>query len=974
MDMAVNKRKILSWIVVLCIMMPMIVPVLAYAQTGDGVISVNEQEYTMSVSPEINELGLMVSAKDITSAFSLEYDFDSENKAFEIYDDKHGKIILMHNATTFYSGENIYECNPYFYVKNGEPFVEVGFFCNMFSSSYEYMREENRIVIYKDRISDKVAKLDFNGVVTPLYLEPVRTEYGLNARVEDLSKCFDVEYSYDELTKTAILRNENGEEIELIDGASTFKSSYGEFDCGAFFNIINGIPMIEVGFFCDLYGASYEYNDETKTLTIFEDTTMTEKNNEESLELLGYDSTVSGHVKYPVGAPKGGLSVKLVLQQTGSRYVMYKGYTYYTGNNYILGTVEFDEGETSNYYSYDVSDYYTSTYTSYALYYEETEHEEYGYCNKYGATTSISYSPLNSSTYNYSAKQFNYSNNPTVNFLVGSNYISGIMNLEDGQVAPTGGIDVDLILQTRTGTYTNIYGKGSYYNIGNNNQIGTITIPSGCNSATYKFDISDCFTDASTYCYYSLFYSAEDNECVVPYGYYNNYGTITTTNNIPSSGSCYYTTAKVFDFMSCENVDLTLPIQDGYLPNVDMVKSPIANIESGHVDVGERVRLSTLTSDADIYYTTDGSTPTVYSKKYSGSILIDKDTVIKAIAVKSDMRDSEVATYTYIVDNEDDVYKFIVGDTDAIINGEIVAMDVAPVIINGDIYAPIRILGESVGACVEWDYELQQVTFVVDGNEITFTVGDGDCYIVDSRTVVCVKTLFEELLGEKYVLEYSPISITARDDGTDESLPTVEIDSVVGRSGEEVTVDVSITNNVGIAGFAIEVQYDNTVLTPVSAIKGDVLTSSVLSNIDQGGDMTQYTSVYTQWSNPSNVMDDGVLYTLTFKINDDAEECIIPLTLNYVKDDIANQNYETVLINAKNGQVEVVNVIKGDIFSDDSVNSKDAIKLSQHLARWTITLTDREKKAADVFSDNSINSKDAIKLSQYLARWNITLD
>ena len=132
MDMTVNKRKILSWIVVLCIMMPMIVPVLAYAQTGDGVISVNEQEYAMSVSPEINELGLMVSAKDITSAFSLEYDFDSENKAFEIYDDKHGKIILMHNATTFYSGENIYECNPYFYVKNGEPFVELGFLLNLY--------------------------------------------------------------------------------------------------------------------------------------------------------------------------------------------------------------------------------------------------------------------------------------------------------------------------------------------------------------------------------------------------------------------------------------------------------------------------------------------------------------------------------------------------------------------------------------------------------------------------------------------------------------------------------------------------------------------------------------------------------------------------------------------------------------------------------------------------------------------------
>lgn len=974
MDVAFNKKKILSWIVILCMMIPMLVPVLAYAQTSEGVISVNEQEFSLSVPPEINELGLMVSAKDISSAFSLEYAFDSENKAFEIYDDKHGTIILMHNATTFYSGENIYECNPYFYVKNGEPFVEVGFFCNMFASSYDYNKEENKIVIYKDKISDNVAKLDFNGVVTPLYLEPVRTECGLNARVEDLSNCFDIKYNYNESTKTVVLTNEKGEEIELVDGANTFKSIYGEFECGAFFNVINSVPMIEVGFFCDLYGASYEYNDETKTLTIFENTTMEEKISNESMELLGYDSSVSGHIKYPVGAPKGGLDVKLVLQQTGSRYVMYQGYKYYTGNNYILGTVNFEEGETSNYYSFDVSDYYTSTYTTYSLYYEETEYEEYGYCNRYGATTAISYSPLNSSTYNYSAKQFSYSNNPTVDFVVGSNYISGNVELEDGQAAPDGGIDVDLILQTRSRTYTNIYGKGSYYDIGNNNYIGTVTIPSGNNSSTYKFDISDYFTDASTYCYYSLFYSAEDNECVVPYGYYNTYGTITTTDYIPSSGSCYYTTAKVFDFMSCKEVDLTLPIQDGYVPDVEMVETPEANIESGHIDEGERVRLSTSTDGADIYYTTDGSIPTVYSKKYTGSILIESDTVIKAFAVKEDMRDSDVATYTYLVDNEEDVFKFVVGDTNALINGRIVAMDVAPVIINGDIYVPIRVLGESVNACVEWNGDLQQVTYTIGDKSITFTVGDGDCYIVDARTVVCVKTVFEELLSEKYILEYTPISVSVREDEIDESLPTVEVESVVGRSGEEVTVDVSITNNVGIAGFALEVKYDNTILTPVSAVKGDVLTGSVLSNIDQGGDMSQYTSVYTQWSNPSNVMDDGVLYTLTFKINEDAEEGIIPLTLNYIEDDIANQKYETVLINAKNGQIEVVNVIKGDIFSDDSVNSKDAIKLSQHLARWSITLTEREKKAADVFSDNSINSKDAIKLSQYLARWNITLD
>ena len=71
---------------------------------------------------------------------------------------------------------------------------------------------------------------------------------------------------------------------------------------------------------------------------------------------------------------------------------------------------------------------------------------------------------------------------------------------------------------------------------------------------------------------------------------------------------------------------------------------------------------------------------------------------------------------------------------------------------------------------------------------------------------------------------------------------------------------------------------------------------------------------------------------------------------------------------------ELVTYKIGDIFEDDSVNSKDAIKLSQYLAKWAVNLTDDQKSAADIFVDGYINSKDSIKLSQYLAKWNVTLE
>lgn len=47
-----------------------------------------------------------------------------------------------------------------------------------------------------------------------------------------------------------------------------------------------------------------------------------------------------------------------------------------------------------------------------------------------------------------------------------------------------------------------------------------------------------------------------------------------------------------------------------------------------------KIRLSTKTSGATIYYTTDGSNPTTSSNRYTGLITIKKNTKIKAIAVK----------------------------------------------------------------------------------------------------------------------------------------------------------------------------------------------------------------------------------------------------------------------------------------------------------------------------------------------------
>lgn len=91
---------------------------------------------------------------------------------------------------------------------------------------------------------------------------------------------------------------------------------------------------------------------------------------------------------------------------------------------------------------------------------------------------------------------------------------------------------------------------------------------------------------------------------------------------------------------------------------LDTVKTPISDLEEGKYEENKTIVLSSQTEGATIYYTMDGSIPSkINGVKYTKPIdlvgVVGKNTIItmKVLATKEGMRDSEIRTFVYTINN-----------------------------------------------------------------------------------------------------------------------------------------------------------------------------------------------------------------------------------------------------------------------------------------------------------------------------------
>lgn len=111
---------------------------------------------------------------------------------------------------------------------------------------------------------------------------------------------------------------------------------------------------------------------------------------------------------------------------------------------------------------------------------------------------------------------------------------------------------------------------------------------------------------------------------------------------------------SVLDFSSEATGDSIIidDVEINYYPPVDenTVATPIINVSGTQVGSSylspATVSISTITSNASIYYTVDGSTPTTSSTLYSAPFTVTNNCTVKAFATKNGFTDSEIASET----------------------------------------------------------------------------------------------------------------------------------------------------------------------------------------------------------------------------------------------------------------------------------------------------------------------------------------
>lgn len=139
------------------------------------------------------------------------------------------------------------------------------------------------------------------------------------------------------------------------------------------------------------------------------------------------------------------------------------------------------------------------------------------------------------------------------------------------------------------------------------------------------------------------------------------------------------------------------------------------------------------------------------------------------------------------------------------------------------------------------------------------------------------------------------------------NLPLISVESKTIHRGQTFDVDVNLSKNTGLISLLLKIDYDETVMTLTDVIRKDALSSLkyTTTNVDTelGYKVKPFTILFDGKDIDSS---NGLLLTLVFDSNIEANTGLYPITLSYDKDN-TNSDYKTPIdIDITNGSVELI--------------------------------------------------------------------
>lgn len=184
--------------------------------------------------------------------------------------------------------------------------------------------------------------------------------------------------------------------------------------------------------------------------------------------------------------------------------------------------------------------------------------------------------------------------------------------------------------------------------------------------------------------------------------------------------------------------------------------------------------------------------------------------------------------------------------------------------------------------------------------------------------------------------------------------PQVVVESRKALNGKEFTVSVRVANNPGFAYLEVTPLYSSELIL-VGVENGELINS-----FTQG---IQYV-----WAADSDVSDNGLLLTFTFK----TEEDVAPgkYSVDFILRDCIDISEQDVDIAVSGGIIEIVDSVYGDATGDKTIDMKDVVLLRKYMAEFDYdsnTSAVAVEIGGDVNGDGNFDMKDVVFLRKYIA-------